>query len=221
MVVKIFKVAQKGRGKPDYSRSISAGEVRPGLTLKQDQTLVRFDATRMALPSPFAWVRGALAPGETCHFVDSQTGIDLPYTIPRGYTLTFISGKLSCSQDCRVLVLFDTYPMDILGYLSGGQWEYEADIAKLSSALFDATAKIEHTGDFKLTNLGGEDLEGGATFFAILETAGTSPIPKTKRVQCKFCQNEWEVPRDTTFINCPQCGELNIYLSLSKSDHQP
>ena len=214
MVVKTFTVPGKGIGKADYSRSISSGEVRPGLSLKANQSLVRFDATRLALPSPFAWVRGTLAPEATCHFVDSQTGVDMPYTIPKGFILTFISGKLSYNEDCQVLVSFDGYPMDILGYSISGNWLYEAEIVKLSTALFDPTGKDEHTGVFQLTNLGGGILEGGATFFAILEAVGTPPLPTTKRVQCKFCQNEWEVPRDTTFINCPKCGELNIYLSL-------
>ena len=210
-----FVVEGRGIGKPDYSKEVSLGQVRPGLSLKYGESLVKLDATRMKEDSPFAWVRGVLGVGESAHFVDAETGADCPITIPAGYVVDWISGKFSFNVDARVLVQLDGYPMDILGYQSSGMWTYESDVVKLSTGLFDPLGESEHLFDFILSNEGGGSMQGGATFFGILKRVGSPPRPTTKVVRCKFCGHEVEVPRATTTWTCPACHKVLIFYDLT------
>lgn len=53
---------QEGIGKPDYTRGIAFGEVRPGFTLKYNQTLLAFLITFSHIASAYSWVRDPLPP---------------------------------------------------------------------------------------------------------------------------------------------------------------
>lgn len=282
----IFTVETRGIGKPDYSREISLGKVRPGLTLKFNQGLrifgrvfsavntgthtaaphatimtdaaAHFTANALVLltiinvtdgssgtiiansettvtvvltggvnnqwntgdaytiPSPFANVTLPLAPGETVHFIDSETGSELPFIVPAGYTLTSISAGSSFNQDAMMWGYFGGYLRTSVGVPAGGSIAYEAEVVAFGTSLLDPTAESAHPIDVQITNRGGGNLEGGIAIYGILEAVGTKPLPAIKTVKCKHCQHQWDVPVETTQLICPKCSKLTIVYDLSK-----
>lgn len=216
MVVKKFTVPVKGIGKPDYSKEISIGRERPGITLKYNQSLKIFGVVFSSIPSPFPTVKSPLAAGAMAHAVDYETGLDMPYTVPQGFTMTSLSGTYSFNQDAILRVFFDTYMVTSLGAPAGGGVLYVAEILGWGTYLLDPTGASSHLYDVQITNQGGDNLEGAGSVLAILEAVGTQPPPTTKTVKCKFCAHEETVPRETTEWICPKCNQLNIYFDLSK-----
>jgi len=67
-MAEIFVVETRGVGKPDYTREVSSGQVRPGILLKYNQQLVEFvyAAQDLVIPSPFVpWMKGLIPHGGT------------------------------------------------------------------------------------------------------------------------------------------------------------
>jgi len=62
-MAKIFTVEQRGIGKPDYTKEVSSGQQRAGLTLAYRQTLKIFGVVFSDIVSPYAWVQTSLPPG--------------------------------------------------------------------------------------------------------------------------------------------------------------
>lgn len=215
VVTKSITVTQRGVGKPDYSRDVSSGQMRPGLTLKYNQSLKSFGRTFTPILSPFSYVTAVLAPGVTAHLIDSSTGVDMPVAVPKGYTLSMISASASYSQDALILIYFDGFLLANFGYPAGGNMSYQDQIIGHGTALLDPTALSAHTIDITITNEGSGDLEGGGSVFAILNAVGTPPLPTIKTVRCKFCGYKETVPQTTINWICPKCGELNIFYDIT------
>ena len=101
----------KGIGKPDYSREVSSALQRAGIRLKYNQTAVilakSFHPTGIGIP--YAWVVGQLAPGVSAHLVDISTGLETPYTVPAGYTLTMVEMATAFSEDVESGFYMDFY----------------------------------------------------------------------------------------------------------------
>jgi len=202
-------------GKPDYSREVSAGIERAGLRLAYGQTLKVFGCVLDALPSPFSWVLPQLAAGGTISVVDNETGLALPFIIPKGYTLSLIAGGYSADQDAKVMFYFDGF-LVLSGIASNGTPGYENKIVAVSTATIDPTGATAHTLDIQITNLGGAALSGGIDWTGLLEEVGTPPLPPEKKVHCKWCGYEHTVPNKTTYITCPVCKELFIVADFSQ-----
>lgn len=224
-MAKIFTVETRGVGKPDYSREIAFGETRPGLSLKYRQILQIGGITFSPLAplTPYPWIVLPLAAGDTAHLIDWETGFDLPYTCEAGYIYSIVSVSHSCDQDHALRAYFSTPALGIplsfagnFGTLASGEVFWIAEIIPFTTGSFDPTAAYEHQVDFIAENLGGADMEGSFTLTAVKEAIGTPPPPPIKTVKCKFCGHEWVVPRETTYIKCPECGEFNIYCDFSK-----
>jgi len=280
-MAKIFAVETRGIGKPDYSKEVSAGKERAGLTLAYKQTLKIFgvvftsiytgahtaaisatvmtDATAhfianalvglpifnvtdgssgiiiantdttvtvgaltggatdqwnpgdiYTIPSPFAWVQTPLAPGATAHYVDNVTGLDLPFTVPQGYTGSLIAGGGGFTEDAMVWVYFDDYLVMSGSVMIGGQTYYENRVVGISTATIDPIGASSHTIDIQVTNRGAGNLEGGISWSCILEGVGTPPLPPTKVIKCKWCGHEEPAPWEQTKLICPKCGGLTL-----------
>lgn len=276
----------KGIGKPDYTREISLGRTRPGVSLKYPQTAVilaksfsaintgvhtaaphatimtdaaaHFTANILinliilnvtdgssgiiigntvntvtvfaltggvtnqwntgdayVIPSPFAWVQTPLAPGVGAHIVDASTGLETPYTVPQGYTLTMTEIVTAFSEDVQADFYLDGF-LSQIGVISSGMPVIQTLLAAISTSFIDPTGSAPHTLDGIYTNIGGVAMTGGIGIFAILEAIGTQPLPTTKTVRCKLCGHEETVPRETTRWICPNCSQLNIYYDLTK-----
>jgi len=211
-----FVVPTKGIGKPDYSQEVALGQVRPGLTLKYGQTLKLLGITFSALWSPFAFVKPPLGIGLTAHFVDWETNLALPLTIPKGYLYTAIETRHSFTQDFTMMAYFEGFFVSYLATKAAGRADVFDEVAPLSTSIMDPLALSSHTYDVTIKNLGGAVMEGSVSIFAVVQKVGSEPFRKeTKTVKCKFCDHEWDVPQETTSVNCPNCGQLNMYITLA------
>lgn len=213
-VERTYTVSARGTGKPDYTEKISSGRWRPGMRLEYGQALRTFGITFSDIASPYPYIASALAAGGTDHIIDWSTGLDLPFTVPAGYIYTMIYLTCSMNQDCRAMSYMDTIFTGYMGTKQGGVIDVLAEIQGLSSATLDPTGASAHSFDVVLENLGDDDMMGSFTIWAVLEPVATEPLPTTKTVRCKWCGTLTpNVPQETTYFNCPNCGELNIYLN--------
>jgi len=211
----VYTVPTRGIGKPDYSKEVSSGKQRSGLSLAYKQSLKVFGCVLDALPSPFVWVLPELAIGGTVSVVDNETGLTLPFTIPQGYTLALIAGGYSANQDAKVMFYFDGF-LVLSGVSSSGNPGYENKIVSVSTATIDPTGATTHILDIQITNLGGAALSGGIDWTGLLEEVGTPPLSLKKTVHCKWCGHEHTVPNKATYVTCPKCGELFIVADYSQ-----
>ncbi|GAI92470.1 unnamed protein product, partial [marine sediment metagenome] len=149
------------------------------------------------------------------------TGFAMPFTVPEGYTLTFLEYEGSHTED----VALDTYyepstppGLQLVGCerFGSGLFIYAQEISAFSTAILDPTGASAHQIDFQIANLGGGALQGGASLLGLLEAVGTKPLPDIKMVKCKHCGHEHSVPVDTSQVICPECGQLTIYRNLSR-----
>ncbi len=219
-VDKTYTVEQRGVGKPDYSKEISAGQIRPGFELKYSQTLLVFLIMFSSVASAYSWAKDPLAAGATVSLVDGMTGDDLPYTVPLGYTLAMISAGIVCNQDIEVWQLLKVPPIPIamrelcLTQLAGGTPFYLPEVVAFSSALFDPLGSISFDYDVQVTNKGEADMEGMMGLYMILEKVGSPLLPPTKTVRCKWCGATKEMPIEASTIICDECGKLFIVYPL-------
>jgi len=218
-VSKTFTVEQRGIGKPDYTREVSAGRERPGLYLKYNQQLRLFGYNPtdvVAHPYAIPWVKPVLAAGVTAHLIDFSTGVPMPYLLERGYIATFIEITWSFNQDCEFGLYFDTLLISSPGITSGGQPQHFSKIIAYSSSLLDPTAGSSHLTDLVLINHGLADMRGGLEAAVIIEAIGTPPFPDTKTCMCPFCSHLQKVKVGTTEIICDNCHATYHVMDLSK-----
>ncbi len=211
-----WTVASRGTGQPDYTREISLGRERPGLTLKHKERLLGFTRTFTNIPSPYAFVTTPLAVGATASLIDAETGLAMPYSSQAGYVFSVLSTSYSFNQDAAIWTYLEGALWATAGMPASGQVFYIAEVIGVSTAFFDPEGLIAHIVDFQVVNEGAAEMEGGFTTFVTLEEVGTEPLPTTKTVKCKFCGYEETVSRETTKWICPKCKKLNLYYNLSK-----
>lgn len=218
-IVSSYTVAQKGIGKPDYSKHVSSALERAGIRVAYNQQLKMFALVFTDSPSVFSWVRGPLDPGASAHLIDQETGDATPYNLSVGYTIAIVSIRVGLSQDNQFEVIYDAFPAGgavLSGIDGGGIPIYQEDLLPFTTAILDPTGASAHTLDDVITNLGAADLYGGIAKLALLTAVGTPPFPTTKTTRCKFCGNKEVKPITATSIICSKCGKLYIVYDLSK-----
>lgn len=216
-----FVVEQRGVGKPDYTSKVSSALERRGLRLAYSETLKVFGLVYTDEASPYSWVTSPLAAGGTAHLIDNETGLASPFTVPKGYILSILEASHSSDEDVEVWGYVDGFLYMGMGIVSEGQSIYENRVIGFTTVVLDPTGATSHTIDVTVKNLGTESLKGGFSIIALLKAIGTSPLPTTKTVRCKFCGCEETVPRETSRWICPQCGQLNIFVNLTKFTGTP
>jgi hypothetical protein len=202
-------VTTRGIGKPDYTREISLGQMRSGISLKFNQQLVLFGilfTNSVPFPYPITWVRPQLAIGANAHLYAQDTGIVMPYNIPAGYALTMVQKDWNSSEDCEQFLYFDGLLVAIPGITESGSDVYSNPVYTYSTLTLDPTAALPHTIDIVVLNRGGGALEGAFAYAAILEAIGTPPFPDNKETICPFCNNKQIEPVITTIVTCHSCG---------------
>jgi len=204
----IFTVEQRGVGKPDYTREIFAGKERAGIALKYNQQFRVFAGNWSAFDADYLFIPTfTIAAGAKRHMKDSDTGVLLPITIPKGRTLTVISVGFAVTQDILVYAYLDSLACINLGVLGGGQASYENKIRELSTTWYDPTAALPHTLDIITYNKGGGDLFGGAALLCVEEIVGTVPFSTSKECVCPYCDYKQIEPASATRITCQGCGK--------------
>lgn len=219
MKVEQIIVPARGIGKPDYTREIAAGAIRPGISLKYNQHLGLFGyvaTNTVAHPYPVPWVKPALAAGASAHIIDALTGMDLPFLLPAGYAATLIEVTWNFDQDSEQQLFLDGLLIAIPGYTGGGSPQHVSRIEGYSTLLVDPTASLPHLLDYVVTNRGGAIMSGGWEVVLVIEAIGTPPFPTEKTVKCPFCGNQQVVPIVSTVITCVNCHKVFLVYSTSK-----
>jgi len=212
----VFAVEVKGIGKPDYSREISSGQVRPGLRLKYSESLKLGLLTFLTSVSPFPYFVDPLAAGASQTVINGETGDTSGFTVPIGYHGVIVALVVKPSQDVSAWILFDGANCGCLWQVGGGNTHYENEMVPLSTCMLDPAAAAEHNINFYVTNEGGGDLYGGCTVVVLLEKMGSAPLPTVKEITCKHCGHKQTVSIEVTKMICPECGKLTIYYSMAK-----
>lgn len=219
MITKVIgKQKALGIGKPDFSKKVSSALERAGIRLQASQTLKLYGRNRT--PADPAYLGGLvsspLPSGDSVHLTDAETLVDMPITIPAGYTMSVITVGHTVSQDAKLMAYLDSTLAYCFGIAVGGSKHYHNELVGISTALYDADASDSHTLDIKLFNDGLADLYGSVWVTAILEAVGTSPLPTTKECQCPYCSNKQTESVHATRITCKNCGKPYIVFDLSK-----
>jgi len=203
---------------PDLQGDLSVIQ-RPGLSLKKNQTLLVFGfllTDRVVLPSSYSWVKNGLAAGGSRHAIDISTGLDLPYTVPAGYTLRSIAADFSNNQDIEMLYSIDGEIAAGEGFAGPGANDRMQGLFSLGTDFIDPTAALPHTIDAVMYNIGFGVLNGLWDIYCILEEIGTPPLPATKDCKCSFCEAITTVAKGTTRIVCGTCGKLFIVRDFTR-----
>ncbi|GAI59117.1 unnamed protein product [marine sediment metagenome] len=229
-MAEIFPVETRGVGKPDYSREVSAGRERAGISLKYNQQLLAWglcwtDMVDHPQVPAVPWVKPRLAPGAPAHLIDFATGVAVPYVTPAGYAFTMVQKDWTCNEDIEIW-LYGSTPSEadggslVLiacpGISPSGDNVYVNPVYTYTSLTLDPTSAYSHSWDVVVVNKGVGDMEGGIVFAAIMEAVGTSPFPDTKQCRCPLCQHLQTVKVGTTIIVCANCGETYYVQDFSK-----
>lgn len=227
-VARTYEVTQTGVGKPDYSKNVSAGKQRAGISLKYNQALVIFGlcwTDMVAHPSPISWVKPPLASGAQAHLIVLATGAAMPYATPAGYTFTMVQKDWTCNEDIDIW-LYGSTPseadggsLELIatpGISPGGDNIYINPVYTYTSLTFDPLSSYSHSWDIVVVNRGAGNMEGGIVFAVIMEAIGTPPLPDKKQCQCPFCHHLQTVKVGTTVIVCENCGKTYYVQDFSR-----
>lgn len=188
-------------------------QTRPGVMLNPTEQLQFFTLVmtdKVSPPTPVPWVISPLASGGSAHLVNNNTGVATPYTVPKGYALTFIEKRAYLSQPVEAWFYFDSLLVGCAGLNSGNIEEHESAIVADSTLDVDPTASSSHTVDIIIYNNGSSTMKGQFEVAAILKAIRTPPFPSTKDSKCPFCGSINNVPVHTTNIICKNCSKLYV-----------
>jgi len=182
-------------------------QARPGILLRPNQQLMFFGNVFQDIEvfSPYPWVAGVLAPGATAHFINFNTGLVTPFTVPAGYAVTVIEKSYNFNQDCEGWLYLDGFLVAATILASSGSALQFSQIIGYSTKMMDPLAASPHVLDCVVYNRGLGNMRGGVEFVALFEAVGTPPFPDKKDTQCPFCKALTNVPVHTTTIPCPKC----------------
>ncbi len=229
-VTRTFTVEQRGVGKPDYSKEVSSGRERAGISLKYSQQLAGWglcwtDIVAHPQVPAVPWVKPPLAPDAQAHLVDLATGVALPYTTPAGYAFAMIQKDWTCNEDIEIWIYAST-PSEadggslVLiacpGISPSGDNVYVNPVYTYTSLTLDPTSAYSHSWDVVVVNRGTGNMEGGIVLAAMIAAVGTSPFPDTKQCQCPLCHHLQTVKVGTTVIVCDNCGETYYVQDFSR-----
>jgi len=203
---------------PDYSLQILRAYTIKKYQLSTNEKFKTFIIVADTETSAYPWVISPVSPGSTVHFIDAETGIELPFTVPVGYDLEILKIWGCGSETVLAKEYVDGYLVDNIHLVSFYPYfEQEINLTRISD--FDPTLSTEHTYDIRATNLGDEDICATAIMIGILRKVHTEKIT-TKVVKCKYCGYKEEVPLETTKFKCPKCGMTTLYMYYPWGGHK-
>ena len=169
-IAREFTVAQKGVGKPDYSREVT--KITRGETYPQFEPRAETEKYKIFIA---VFIPGAPAPnvplaiGATAHYIDIETNLPTPYDSPAGYIADFREWFFNLDGRVSFTLVLDGIPMfymipDTLICIH----EYE-QVVWGKTSLFDPDALLPHTWDFAITNLDDHEITGSVHTALVLE----------------------------------------------------
>lgn len=209
--IEAYTVPTTGVGRPDYTREVSLGQVRAGISLKYNEQLLVFASTPTSLSSgnPYPWTHAPLASGSALHLVNVATGLPMPYNVPAGYGLAMVEQRPNFNQLWVGEIFLDNFITANVGLAGPGVMIDENPVLSFTTLLVDPTAASAHSVDYQVLNLGGSgdgSLIGGIQATCILSAIGTPPFPTEKDTRCPFCGKINRVPVEQTVVVC-SCGK--------------
>ena len=146
-----FIVPQKGTGRPDFSGEVFRATQRPGYELQYGEQFIDHNLVfcEEGDASPFPFVRGPLADGETANLVSTSTGLPMPYTLPQGYLWRCLQDFWSVSEVCEWYLYFDGYKLSH-AYYDSLNTNYYSEVKPLDTQNLDPMAVTSHTIDFRI-----------------------------------------------------------------------
>lgn len=207
---KEFDVAQRGIGKPDFSKKIH--DIKTGYVYGQFQPrpTERWKIFLASYP-----VGSELGAGASAKFLDIETNLPAdPYTSPVGWYLRFASTKATFDQATRVELIMGQKlvpPLPKITFLPPVQdvFARNEQIPYLDTRYWDPLASDQHEITLTLTNTSASDVIGFAEVALIMEQVG-SPEMTEKQVKCLSCGHTNTVPLEQTKITCENCGSIFI-----------
>ncbi len=203
-----YPVTPTGVGKKDYSKEISLGQTRPGISLLFNQQITQYVYTpqdQVPTPYPIPWIQPVLAPAGMAHLFDINTGLPLPVAFPAGYAVSVIQESLNFNQDCEIWLYVDGLLIASPILTSSGNEITFSNIYDYSTAVLDPDSLLPHTIDLQIFNRGLANMKGGVNFVILIEQIHTPPWPKDKNTRCPFCTGINKVEIHTTKIQCGHC----------------
>ena len=209
-----------GVGQPAITTlDIRAGRVRAGVIPGINEQLVSFVLLPQAIvtpPTPIPWVVASVGIGVSAHLQDMDTGMDMPYTVPKGYALTLLDDSWAFDQDSQVWLYFDSNLVACIGMEKANTTHYINEVSTPSTLLLDTTAASAHTVDLILVNSSATVvMNGGITVNGLLKAIGTPPFPTEKDTKCPFCSTINHVKVNVTVIICQKCGKTYYVFNMA------
>ena len=205
-----FVVAQRGVGRPDFSEEIYRANVAAGYPLQENEVFKYFGVTMNPIASPFAWIGPVLAINEVRSLIDLTTGLPMPYTVPEGYSLRFLSDLWSFSRrlETRAYLYGFFYGS---GYPDSLNSYYYNIIGGFNSAMIDPNFNAIPY-ELQIVNPSSSVTASGSWVGTyVLRAENTPPLPETKTVKCKYCPHTEEMKRTDVKLVCPKCGQTTLY----------
>lgn len=206
-------------GREDFAAELAGGQVRAGILLKTNQTLVAFAlmlTDRVAHPYAVSWVKPPMTPGEERHAINISTGVATPYSLAAGYSMTMFQKDWTADQDIEMWLYFDSLLVACPGISGPGANLSINMVYPYISAALDPTSASAHQIDGIVKNRGGGLLTGGFVIVAIVEKVGSPPWPSDKETQCPFCEAKKTVPVGATSVRCDNCGQTYYLFDTSR-----
>jgi len=192
-------------GRPEYTQAmgkthISAEVVKEWLP-KPWEKLKPFRRTFSDIVSVYPWVRSPVAPGETITLVDQETGLLMPYTIPKGMDFWMLKYWFSSNESWRLELWIDgqfsftMYPGDFYTY-------FEQEVTLFRISMVDPKLQYEHKVEIKAKNIGQTDAYGSGEVVFVLMKKRTGSL-ETKDVRCHVCGEIIKnLPYEQTEVRC-------------------
>lgn len=200
-------------GRSPFTKEIWSGKTRPGLELAYNQFFRVFSLVCSNELSLWPQVKPELPPGETYHFVEAATALDLPTTVPLGHTLFTFSTMWQPDTIAKMRFLTDGF-LVFEGTMETLITTYSFSSYILGTDIVDPLGEFEHPFDLTITNIGDRPLTGQFAFICV-ETIVGSAFSDTKTVKCKHCGFlTKKVKNEATRVTCNKCGKTTFYYPI-------
>jgi len=211
----VKSITPRGKGRPDYSQNIEKGKVIKDIGILPYESKLKIFTVSFTdgISSIYPWIKSTpLAAGGTASLIDSETGIEMPYTVPAGYDLKILKYWTSTSQPTELIIKLDGQVLSTFNFVDYDVYfEQEAGLFKIQ--YIDPTLSSSHTFELQIKNMGSSPLRGTVELISLLTKVHTKEIT-TKDVKCPFCGNIQTVPLTQSKIVCSKCGKTYIVRAL-------
>lgn len=198
-------MSETTRGSPDYRPTVflRRGETYSEFIARDDETLKIFLLSYKDTSK--------LAAAGSAHLVDFGTGLPMPYSTPVGYYLDMREWMFTFNGLVRMVLAFDAYT-DLYFYPLPNHTTHEYEqIVFANSRYWDPDAEDPHTIDCVIENVSADAVVGLVQIACVVKKVGSGGSKTSKKVRCRGCGHDYEIPIKESKAVCPKCGVKNLY----------